>query len=45
MADYKNGKQKRTKARKEKTEENKNVTASILRNPRPASPERLPSRC
>jgi hypothetical protein len=45
VANYKNGKQKRTKARKEKTEETKNLTAMLLHLTRRASPEKLPSKC
>jgi hypothetical protein len=37
VASYANGKQKRTKTRKEKTEEAKNLVAETLSNPRQAS--------
>jgi hypothetical protein len=43
MADCKNGKQKRTKTRKEKAEETKNLTAKTVPGSRPTSPENPPA--
>jgi hypothetical protein len=44
VASYANGKQKRTKTRKEKTEEAKNLVAATLSNPRQASSVKLPTK-